>query len=246
MIRYFVHRAFPFLLRNRYAGESPTGEHDSLLVMKTLQNPSTSVTTSAIQQKRKRPQSDGPVAQHREHKRQKSYSTYTAPEGDSCTESIDFWRRHHVWPLRFFDLGPTMSQPSARKRSSSGRSSELPSQGMTCDLPRESKSNPYKDARYETFLTTAKAFMDNAPLKITDTCRGLLRRLLEAEQCTPIDTLFRNDLFKKTCSNIRNENEARLIKDITWLIVSSAETLAIHGATKLDILIEKVSLSWLK
>lgn len=63
-----------------------------------------------------------------------------------------------------------MSQLLARKPSSSVRSQCLqPSQETATDLPRESKSTPYKDARYETFLASAGAFMDNPPLKIADT-----------------------------------------------------------------------------
>lgn len=140
-----------------------------------------------------------------------------------------------------------MSQPLTRKRSASIRSQELQSsQGTPTELPREAKSAPYKDARYEVYLATAGAFMDNPPLKITDMDKTLCQQLLEKDQSTPTDSLFCDKHFETTCSKIRNENEARVIKDITWLIVSSAETLATYGATELDILIEKVNSSWLK
>ena len=43
----------------------------------------------------------------------------------------------------------------------------------------------------------------------------------------PKDSLFRDDLFEKTCRKI----EARVIQDIARLIVPSAETLATYGAT---------------
>lgn len=88
--------------------------------------------------------------------------------------------------------------------------------------------------------------MDIPPLKITDVDRSLCQQLLETDQSTPQNSLFSDERFEKTCSRLRNENEARVIKDITWLIVASAETLATYGATELDILIEKVNTSWLK
>ncbi len=43
---------------------------------------------------------------------------------------------------------------------------------MTHDLPQEAKSALHKDARYETFLAAAGAFMDNMPLKIGDASRS--------------------------------------------------------------------------
>lgn len=185
--------------------------------------------------------------------RQRSSSTDSAG-GDSANSellkdanSIEFWKDNYTWPSTYFKRGPRMSLPLVRKRSSSIRSLELQSsQGTSNDLPRESKSAPYKDARYETYLATAGAFMDIPPLKVTDACKDLCRRLLIKEQPTPADSLFRDDIFEKTCSKIRNENEARVIKDITWLIVSSVETLATYEAIELDILIEKVNSSWLK
>lgn len=62
-----------------------------------------------------------------------------------------------------------MSQPLVRKRSSSIRSLDLQSsQGTPNDLPREAKSAPYKDARYETHLATRGAFMTKPPVKVDD------------------------------------------------------------------------------
>ena len=68
--------------------------------------------------------------------------------------------------------------------------------------------------------------------------------LLNAEQPVPKDSLFRNDLFKSTCRKIRDRNEARVIQDITRLIVPSVEALATYGAAHLDHLIESVNEGW--
>ena len=122
----------------------------------------------------------------------------------------------------------------------------MQSQGTSSDMSRDAKSNPYKNTRYETLLLAAGVHMDKPPLHVRDSCKDLSQKIFDTEQATPVNTLFRDDLFEDTCAKVRNENEARVIKDITWLIVASAETLATYGATKLDILIEKVNSSWLK
>ena len=85
--------------------------------------------------------------------------------------------------------------------------------------------------------------MTKPPVKIDDKCKDLCRTLLESEQPTPKDSLFHDELV---CSLIGNENEARIIQDITRLIVPSAETLFVYEATNLDILVEKVNSSRLK
>jgi hypothetical protein len=140
-----------------------------------------------------------------------------------------------------------MSNPLTRKKSFSNRSLELQSSNTTSnDVPREIKSALYKNATYETHLASAQAFMEDPPLELKDTCKSLCWQLLDSPQATPKDSMFRDDVFKKTCSKIRNENEGRVIQDITRLIVPSAETLATFGSTELDILIEKVNSSWLK
>ena len=60
----------------------------------------------------------------------------------------------------------------------------------------------------------------------------------------PQISLFRDDIFKKTCKNVQDRNESRVIQDITRLIMPSAETLATYGATKLECLTESVNKGW--
>ncbi len=42
-------------------------------------------------------------------------------------------------------------------------------------------------------------------------------------------TLFRDDLFKKTCREVQERNEPRIVRSITPLIVPFAEDLEIYG-----------------
>ncbi|EHK22625.1 uncharacterized protein TRIVIDRAFT_60530 [Trichoderma virens Gv29-8] len=48
----------------------------------------------------------------------------------------------------------------------------------------------------------------------------------------------------RTCQKIRNRNEARVLQDISRLIVPSAESLTTYGAEHLEILSESVNEGW--
>ncbi|KAI4088940.1 MAG: hypothetical protein L6R37_008121 [Teloschistes peruensis] len=109
---------------------------------------------------------------------------------------------------------------------------------------REKKSAPYRTVRYTTLLEGKGSYMYKSDLGITKGSKDLYSRLLGLEQAIPMDSLFRDDLFEKTCRKIEDRNEARVIQDIARLIVPSAETLATYGATQLDRLIEGVNEGW--
>ncbi|KAH8907664.1 hypothetical protein BR93DRAFT_878487, partial [Coniochaeta sp. PMI_546] len=164
---------------------------------------------------------------------------------------IVFWTREHKWP-------PEYSQPSlmehllARRRSSSRLGRKRSEAGSSVSSfttpsdqkPREEKSAPYRDPRYKTLLATKGSFMDKSDLGITQASKALCHDLLVEKQIVPQDSLFRDDIFDSTCRKVEDRNEARVIRDITPLIVPSAEILATHGATKLDCLIESVNEGW--
>jgi hypothetical protein len=137
-----------------------------------------------------------------------------------------------------------MNHLLARKKSASsnrGKQSEASSTSSSDQKPRDVKSAPYQDARYETILATKGSFMGKSELGTTATSKSLCRTFLETEQTFPDDSLFRDDLFEETCEMVRNKNEARVVRDISPLIVPSAEILAIRDAKHLKILIESVN-----
>lgn len=86
--------------------------------------------------------------------------------------------------------------------------------------------------------------MTKAPLGLASASQALCRSLLEKTQPVPGDTLFGDDVFETTCEKIHKKNEARIIQDISRLIVPSAESLATFGAKHLDILTESVNEGW--
>lgn len=55
------------------------------------------------------------------------------------------------------------------------------------------------------------------------------KNLLAMTPSPPQDTLFTDSSFLRTCENIRNKNESRVIRDIAELIVPSAENLCSRG-----------------
>ncbi|ELR08217.1 hypothetical protein VC83_08021 [Pseudogymnoascus destructans] len=183
---------------------------------------------------------------------------------------IEFWTRKQRWPKELFqqddqareDLEkdswyekywvPEMNHLLARKKSSSSlRRKQLNAGSVTASSatpsdqkPREVKSAPYQDGRYQTILASQGSFMSKSELGSTDASKSLCQTLLENEQTVPQESLFRDDLFEKACEKIQNRNEARVVQDIARLIVPSAETLATLGSKHLESLVESVNEGW--
>ena len=134
----------------------------------------------------------------------------------------------------------------ARKRSlaSLGRQHSDVVAPTTSDLPREEKSAKYRSPTYVSELANKGSFMRESDLGITDESKALCQSLLNSAQTVVQDSLFRNDRFKTACRKIYDDNEARVVQDITRLIVPSAETLATCGATHLEHLVESVNKGW--
>jgi hypothetical protein len=194
----------------------------------------------------------------------------TSGISDNKTNPIDYWSEEGHWPKEYFNQDdqtrkdfekyngiPWVTEMGlnhllARRKSLSslrGKQSEAgsvtPSSTTPSDQkPREAKSAPYTRPSYATVLATKGSFMDKSDLGITDASKSLCRNLLEKKQTIPQDSLFRDDVFEKACRKIQDRNEARVVQDITRLIVPSAETLATYGATHLDPLIESVNEGW--
>jgi hypothetical protein len=185
-------------------------------------------------------------------------------ELDEDVDPISCWAKTSRWPKDFAAQVTTqsdnMSHVLARKKSFRGQKRSGSSSVATASVapgfatasvttpsdqkPRDVKSAPYQDARYEILLATKGSFMDKSTLDLNGQSKIMCRTLLNSEQEVPQNSLFRDDIFETTCKNIRNRNEARVIKDISQLIIASAETLATYGAGHLGCLIETVNEGW--
>ena len=62
----------------------------------------------------------------------------------------------------------------------------------------------------------------------------------------PHNSLFNDNIFKRVYQRVRNKNEARVIRDLSPLLVPSTEILYFNGAINLEYLIEIVDKSWIK
>lgn len=152
-----------------------------------------------------------------------------------------FYAKEPIGPMHDFHH---LQHLFARKKSSSSlrrKNSESSLRTPSDQLPREVKSAQYRTLEYEIGLEKKGSYM----CKFKDGCKHEhLEGLLYSERTVPRDSLFRDDLFDKTCENIRNRNEAMVIRDISSLIVPSAKTLATYGATHLNHLYECVNEGW--
>jgi hypothetical protein len=174
----------------------------------------------------------------------------------SSIDPVDYWREKHVWPREYFEPDDnTMNQlfatkkPTASLRRKRSESSSLTASSITPSdqRSREEKSAPYRDARYETLLETKGVYLGNfsgtKEIGITENSKGICQTLLEAPQEVPKDSLFDNDIFEYTCNMIHDRNEAKVIQDISRLLVPSAHALAARSA-KLQCLTESVNEGW--
>ena len=141
-------------------------------------------------------------------------------------------------------LARKKSATSLRRKRSDSESGAPSSTTPSDQKPREEKSAPYQNARYETVLGTKDSFMGKYGQGTTNESKRLCQQLLDAQPTVPQDTMFSDEYFEETCEAIRNKNEARVIRDISLLIVPSAEVLAIRGSQHCRILIESVNEGW--
>ncbi len=132
-----------------------------------------------------------------------------------------------------------MDPPLLKRKTSSssvGRKSEA-SDGSV------SKNPAAKSRLYEKTLQAAGIHMGGGP-GITDASRALCKSLFEAEQPLPPDSLFRDDRFENTCERLRNENEAKVVRDISPLLVPSVEVRCAYGKKHLESMVDHVNQKW--
>lgn len=159
-------------------------------------------------------------------------------EGTDGPEGKEGWERTRALLARK-KLSPALrrlrSQSSALAPSSPTSSNQS---------SRETKGADYRHANHRTQLEHKGSFMrdhqDGAKGESVDTCRTLLA----TGQEVPQDSLFRDDRFQSTCRSISNRSETRVFRDISLLIVPSAEILANCGEDHLRHLVESVKDAW--
>ncbi|WEW59476.1 hypothetical protein PRK78_004950 [Emydomyces testavorans] len=181
--------------------------------------------------------------------------------GEEGTDPLRYWIKANNWPKGFAEQSNSnMSYLLARQKfsnclrrrrseSASTESTSTPSSTTPSDQkPRELKSAPYQDARYETLLATKGSFMrrylgENEE-GVTNEAKALCQTLLATDCGVPENSIFDEECFDDACEVMQDRNEAKIIQDITQLIVPRAQSLAIRGAKHLNCLIESVNEGW--
>ena len=160
---------------------------------------------------------------------------------------------HHDKEEWYREQAAQMENPArpllVRKRSSASLRRQNAELGMDTptDSLKEEKSAKYKNPEYEKDLKDiGNSYLCESDLDVTDESKSLCQNLLNSAQTVVQDSIFCDDRFRKACEKIQNRNEAKVIQDVTRLIVPSAETLATCGATSLKHLIENVNEGWNK
>ena len=169
------------------------------------------------------------------------------------TDPVAFWAKEgrwpekRCWPEETAETKITMEHLLARKKSSSSlsrkRSNSATSTTPSDQKAREEKSAPYRNAQYTLLLQTKGTYMRKSQLGITDKSTQRCQTLLDSEQPVPEESLFDDDVFEITCDNLENRNEAKVIQDISRLIVPSAEHYA-SRARQFKHLTESVNEGW--
>ncbi|KAI9807768.1 MAG: hypothetical protein M1825_005073 [Sarcosagium campestre] len=162
----------------------------------------------------------------------------TREEEETC-RPIEYWARTGRWPKKYFQEDEKMSQTYPQKRPRSTSYSQSVKDG---DNPRA------YTPQYEQVLEKAGIFMvtDLSQAIISATYQQLYDNLLSGDYEVSHQTLFQDDEFRKLLRRVRNRNETRIFRDVTPLIVPSAELLYIHGDDHLEHLTEELNAEWIK
>ncbi|KAF4449540.1 hypothetical protein F53441_7199 [Fusarium austroafricanum] len=164
-------------------------------------------------------------------------------ELDNDDDPVTYWARTGHWPLNRATDKPKMTLIYAKKKPSRSDNKRAASP-ISVQTSSETKSASYEKDAYEDRLNEKGSFMKDAESGIAPESDAVISDLLSSDQIVPQNTLFQDHIFEKTYEMVRSRNEVRVTRDITPLIVPSAETLAIHGADNLECLIESTNEPW--
>ncbi|KAL9583529.1 MAG: hypothetical protein Q9212_002646 [Teloschistes hypoglaucus] len=162
---------------------------------------------------------------------------------------LTHWIKEGTWPTEYFHQDGDMIQSLTRKRSIRSQNTDQTSTPSNSTGTKAGRNTDVRNKSYEILLQTAGIYMsrkvgiEDPP---TDGCRLLFRTFLDTEQNVPEDSLFNDDLFEDFCLWISDRNEATIVRDLTPLLVPSAELMNLRGARHLRHVIEAVDESWSK
>ncbi|KFA80530.1 hypothetical protein S40288_11669 [Stachybotrys chartarum IBT 40288] len=193
-----------------------------------FEQPSQSLRAPSSTRKRRRVSSD--QSTHQAPKR----ARYEDLDSIDSVTTIERWRS---------DVEKAAMERRTRAlRDDSSRSRKRSQSGSVRSVSEN--SGAYRSVKYTAILEDNGSYMKESPQGISPDSVAICKKLLESPQPRPRDSLFDDDMFKDTCQKVAERNEARILRDITPLIVPSAEILASRGEEKLRHLIEGINERW--
>lgn len=179
--------------------------------LQNIDNVEPDVYVSQTNENKRKARQERIERQHRPPKRRLQTSSITQ------SPSVEHWTRHHHWP--------TMVKKGAGSRKRFGPSD-------SCSFVSQESSASYLNVRYTEQLAAMGSFLHDSKEGVSEESRSIIAKLRNTKQPLPECSLFDESLFETTCRSIAGRNEARVVRDITPLLVPSAEQLASRGAIK--------------
>ncbi|KAL8938799.1 MAG: hypothetical protein Q9216_003699 [Gyalolechia sp. 2 TL-2023] len=164
-------------------------------------------------------------------------STKAQPE--EPYNSIAHWAIHAKWPQHLHERGITMIETAAKKRS---RCTSYPQSVEDGDNPRDCTP------AYVQVFTQANIFMSTNDLQLrpaTDS-QQLCTDFLNGNHDLPANPLYNDHEIASLLTRLNTRNEARILRDLTPMIIPSVEILDILGAPALSDLTEELNAEWTK
>lgn len=156
---------------------------------------------------------------------------------DGCSP-IDHWAKTQSWPDGFARMSQGFSV-SHKKRQRTPSYTQSTRDG---DVPRaHTPASENQLAKFGILIDEYKG-----SLFLSNDSKILCKRLLAGKYQEPEYTLFPLSLFLSAWGRARTRNEARIYRDITPLLVPSAELLFICGCEDLEDIAEEISADWNK
>ncbi|KAL9015857.1 MAG: hypothetical protein Q9185_006772, partial [Variospora sp. 1 TL-2023] len=166
--------------------------------------------------------------------------TATAKAGEPY-DPIAHWVAEGVWPDDLHKKGMDTNESAPRKRSLSRSTSYTQS-------VKDGKNPKAYTPAYQQVLTSASIFMNTNASRpaITAESQRLCSDYLHGNYDLPANPLYHDDEFSQLLARLSDRNEARVVRDLTPMIMPSAEHLHSLGDEDLSDLAEELNAEWAK
>ncbi|KAL8655788.1 MAG: hypothetical protein Q9210_000676 [Variospora velana] len=154
---------------------------------------------------------------------------------------IAHWVAEGVWPDDLHEKGMDTNEPAPRKRSLSRSTSYTQS-------VKDGKNPKAYTPAYQQVLTSASIFMNTNASRpeITAESQSLCSDYLHGNYDLPANPLYHGDEYRQLLARLSDRNETRVFRDLTPMIMPSAEHLHILGDEALSDLTEELNAEWIK